>query len=189
MDERAEDLVLPVLRSRWSPRMWDPGHELSAVELEALLEAARWAPSAGNSQPWLFLMGRRGDPTHEVICEFLAPSSRAWAPMASALIITAYQRFVPDSDLPYSDYAAYDLGQAVAHLTIQAQGMGMHTRQFAAFDHEGMARRFALPGHWEVATGIAVGQLSPAAVGPTEGAERQRRPVTDLVHPLPETPD
>jgi nitroreductase len=93
-----------------------------------MLEAARWAPSAGNSQPWAFLVGRRGDTNHDRIVAHLAGSSRSWAPRASAILVTAHQRFVADSDLPYSDYAMYDLGQAVAHLTIQAQSMGLHTR-------------------------------------------------------------
>ncbi|MGL4174734.1 MAG: nitroreductase family protein [Dermatophilaceae bacterium] len=178
MDDHA-DLVLPALRTRWSPREWDAGHELDDSDLGLLLEAARWAPSAGNSQPWAFLVGRRGDSNHERIISRLAGSSRSWAPDASAILVTAHQRYVPDSDLPYSDYALYDLGQAVAHLTIQAQAMGLHTRQFAAFDHTAVAADFDVAPHWEVTTAIAVGL--PAAPRPVDDGGRTRRPPPDLV--------
>src|SRR3954469_20556893 len=107
--------LLSLLRDRRSIRAYDATHVLADDELAVLLEAARWAPSAGNSQPWAFLVGRRGDDAHRLFVGLLAPSVRRWAPAAAALVFALHQAASgPEDDAPsYSDYAAYDLGQAV----------------------------------------------------------------------------
>jgi hypothetical protein len=82
----------------------------------------------------------------------------------------------PEDDAPlYSDYAAYDLGQAVAQLTAQASAMGLSCHQFAAFDHDGLAAAAAVPSHWSVTTGVAVGRGLVSDVAP-----RSRRPLEEL---------
>jgi nitroreductase len=169
--------LLPLLRDRRSIRAYDETHVLGDDELTVLLEAARWAPSAGNSQPWAFLVGRRGDEAHRAFVELLAPSVRRWAPAASALVFTLNQvASGPEDDaLGYSDYAQYDLGQAVAHLTVQASALGLGVHQFAAFDHDGLAELAAVPRHWRVTTGLAVGLAVES-----ELATRTRRPVSEL---------
>jgi nitroreductase len=164
----------PLLAERWSPAVFDAEHEATAEDVETLLEAARWAPSAGNSQPWAFLAGRRGDPVHARLVRHLAGSSARWAPSASVLVANLAHRFVEDTDWEYSEFALYDLGQAVAHMTLQAQAIGLRARQFRAFDRDGLAREFAVPGHWEVTTMTAYGR--PLADSPT----RQRRTVDEI---------
>lgn len=79
-------LLHPLLAGRWSPTSFDATYDLPDREIEALLEAARWAPSVGNSQPWALIVGRRGDDTHGRLVSHLADSSAAWAPRASLLI-------------------------------------------------------------------------------------------------------
>ena len=76
--------VHPLLAERWSPRGFDPAHELDEEAVTALLEAARWAPSAQNSQPWGFLVTHRGEQAHARLFDALAPGNRAWAGAASA---------------------------------------------------------------------------------------------------------
>ena len=141
----------PLLAERFSPAMFDPEHEAAAEDVEALLEAARWAPSAGNAQPWAFLVGRRGEPVHARLVRHLAGSSAGWAPSASVLVANLAHRFVEDTDWEFSEFALYDLGQAVAHMTIQAQALGLRARQFRAFDRarpdRGVRRARALGGH------------------------------------------
>ncbi|WP_148616266.1 nitroreductase family protein [Nocardioides rubriscoriae] len=171
MTDRATDL-LPLLRDRRSVRAFDPDHVVPDDDLASLLEAARWAPSAGNSQPWAFLVARRGTPEHAAYVALLAGSTRRWAPAAGALVFTLHQvADGEDLDLAYSDYAAYDLGQAVAHLTVQAAHLGLSCHQFAAFDHDGLAREAQVPPHWRVTTGVAVGRVTEREVG-----VRTRRP-------------
>jgi nitroreductase len=146
------------LRERWSTRIFDPTHTLGDEELDQLLEAARWSPSAGNSQPWAFLVTRRGDAAHDAFVATLSRGNIGWVPNASAVLVSLY-RAGDDEDptFTFSDYAEYDLGQAVAHLTIQAQSMGLSTHQFAGFDHDAVAAAFAVPPAWKVTTGIAIG--------------------------------
>ena len=169
--------LLPMLRDRRSISAYDPEHELADGELALLLEAARWSPSAGNSQPWAFLVGRRGDPAHTSFVGLLAPSVRRWAPAASALVFSLNRVATgPEDDaLDYSDYAQYDLGQAVALLTVQASALGLGVHQFAAFDHAGLSTLAGVPRHWRVTTGLAVGRAVEAELAP-----RTRRPLDEL---------
>jgi len=169
----------PLLRDRRSVRTYDPAHALADDDLGVLLDAARWAPSAGNSQPWAFLVGRRGDAAHRRFVALLAPSVRRWAPDASALVFALHQvASGPEPEaLLYSDYAAYDLGQAVAHLSVQAGALGLSTHQFAAFDHAGLAAACGVPAHWSVTTGIAVGRGVVSEIAP-----RTRRPLAEVAY-------
>jgi nitroreductase len=176
-DEAGPPGLHPLLASRWSPTAFDPAHEVSDPDTVSLLEAARRAPSAGNSQPWAFIVGRRGDETHRRLVRHLAGSSARWAPSASLLVANLSHRHVEDTDWEYSEFSLYDLGQAVAHMTLQAQALGLAVRQFRAFDREGVAAEFAVPGHWQVTTCSAIGRAAGEAPG------RDRRTLQDLVWP------
>jgi nitroreductase len=172
----------PLLATRWSPLGFDDTHELDTDGVRLLLEAARWAPSAGNSQPWSFVVGRRGDAVHDRLVARLAPSTRRWAPAASLLVVNLCHRWVEGTDWEYSEFARYDLGQAVAHLTIQAQALGLAVRQFRAFDRDGIARDVDVPSHWEVTSMAAIGR--PSLSTPDRIADsgpRERHAVDDLL--------
>jgi nitroreductase len=172
----------PLLSSRWSPTTFDPAYKLPRADIELLLEAARWAPSAGNSQPWAFIVGCRGDDVHQRLVRHLAGSSARWAPSASLLLANLSHRFVEETDWEYSEFAQYDLGQAIAHLTFQARALELFVRQFRAFDREAVAAEFDVPEHWEVTTMAAVGRL-PEGVGQvSQRPARDRRPLDELVH-------
>ena len=97
-NECGSPLVHPLLASRWSPTRFDREHKLPGGEVEALLEAARWAPSAGNSQPWAFIVGRRGDATHARLVRHLSGSSSRWVPSASLLVANLAHRYVEDTE-------------------------------------------------------------------------------------------
>jgi nitroreductase len=170
----------PLLAQRWSPTSFDDSHEIADDEVDALLEAARWAPSAGNSQPWSFIVGRRGDDVHARLVSHLAPSSARWAPRASLLVANLAHRYVEGTDWEYSEFAQYDLGQAVAHLTFQAQSSGLAVRQFRAFDRAAIAADLNVSEHWEVTTMAAVGRAVAVA---DEQAGRVRRALSDMRWP------
>jgi nitroreductase len=174
-----------LLSSRWSPTAFDEAYELTPADVDLLLDAARWAPSAGNSQPWAFIVGRRGDAIHRRLVPHLAGSSARWAGAASVLVANLAHRYVEETDWEYSEFSLYDLGQAVAHMTLQARALGLFVRQFRAFDRDGLAAEFAIPAHWEVTTMAAIGRVPPGVTAPPEEApSRQRRTVEDVTWPV-----
>ena len=164
---------------------FDEARSVGPGQVDSLLQAARWAPSAGNSQPWAFIVGVRGDTDHQRLVRHLAPSARRWAPDAALLFANLAHRHVAETDWDYSEFASYDLGQAVAHLTLQARSLGMYVRQFRAFDREALTREFEVPAHWEIATMSAVGWVprgsEPVALQKQQG--RERRPLDALRWP------
>ncbi|WP_156325921.1 nitroreductase family protein [Nonomuraea sp. SBT364] len=165
----------PLLADRFSPGRFDPDGVVDDETLGLLLEAARWAPSAGNSQPWGFLPVRPGEPDHARVTRFLAPSAARWAPQAGLLIVNLARRFVDDTELLFSEFADYDLGQAVAHLTVQAQAMGLTCHQFRAFDKDGLTAELRPNPGWAVLSMTAVGVAADRGPG-----VRRRRSVAEL---------
>jgi nitroreductase len=171
-----DELLHPVLRNRFSPLRFDAGHTVRDREVALLLEAARWAPSAGNSQPWAFFLARRGTPEHDLVVGHLAASARRWVPDAALLVVNLVHRQVEGTDWPYSEFADYDVGQAVAHMTLQAHALGLACRQFRAFDLEALTRSLDVQDGWAVLTITAIGRSDADAP-----ATRDRRDLASLV--------
>jgi len=174
----------PLLAHRWSPRGFDAQHVLSDADLHTLLEAARWAPSSGNSQPWRFVVSRRGDAVHFRLVKHLVPGNQLWAPAASALLLAAAAT-VRDDGKPQI-HAWYDTGQAVADLSVQAGALGLAVHQMGGFDRDGVRAEFALPAHVEPIAMVAVGRYDPEAALPEplwtrERAPRERRPLQEIL--------
>ena len=178
------------LRSRWSPSVFDTDHTLAADEIEVLLRAAQWSPSTGNSQPWRFVVAPRGGAAHDVLVPHLSRGNAGWVPRA-ALVLLAVAQVAPDEhgDGPKSaDYARYDLGQAAAHVTLQARAMGLHAHQFAGFDQAAVSAELGLPDHVAMMAGIAIGahlvESSDDGVAPgdreREHRPRQRKPLAEI---------
>ncbi|MEU4287972.1 nitroreductase family protein [Kribbella sp. NPDC026596] len=167
--------VHPLLATRFSPLRFDPQRTLTDDDVDLLLEAARWAPSAGNSQPWAYFTARRDEPDHKRLVQHLAASSGRWAPSAALLVVTMAHRYIEDTDWAYSDFADYDLGQSVAHLTLQAHAMGLACRQFRAFDLDALTTDLAPGPGWHIISMIAVGQAAEE-----RPPDRERRTTTDL---------
>lgn len=106
------------------------------------------------------------------VVECLAESSRHWATQASALVVNLSHTRVEETDWEYSEFCAYDLGQAVAHMTIQAHSMGLCCRQFRAFDKDLLTKRLDVPEHWEIVTITAIGRGDPDAHRPVGASAR-----------------
>jgi nitroreductase len=176
----------PLLRQRWSPQDFRTDHELDATDVATLLEAARWAPSAGNSQPWAFVAARRADETHRRLVPHLLGGARRWGVRASLLLVNLCHRTIDETDYEYSEFAMYDLGQAVAHLTIQAESMGLSVRQFRSFDRDAVEALLTVAPGWQVATMAAIGvppqAPAPYAVQLPDGRTlpRERRPLDEV---------
>jgi nitroreductase len=176
-------LIAPIARRR-SPRAFDAAHELSTDDLGTLLEAARWAPSAMNRQPWAFLVGHRGDPTFKGIADTLSGNNQLWAPVASALLVAMVRH--DGAAERTSAGRAYELGLAVGQLGVQAEAMGLVTHQMGGFDAAQLRAEFAIPEHLHPVVAIAVGASGdpaqlPATLRARETAQRARQPQTDWV--------
>ena len=166
--------IHPLLAERWSPRGFDPEHRLNDTEVAALLESARWTASWGNSQPWRFILGHRGDSTFERIVENLKPNNQTWAQHASVLFVVCAK--IMNDDGEPQGWAEYDAGQAVATMTVQARHMGLHVHQMAGFDVDGMRSTFAISDNITPVTVVAVGSFNSNADLPEALAERERAP-------------
>ena len=177
----------PLLASRWSPRALDPSHRLDGAALTALLEAARWAPSASNTQPWRFAVTLRGSAQHAAVLDALAPGNRVWAHAASALLVVAAETVAPDGAA--RPWALYDTGQAVAHLSVQAGHEGLAVHQLGGFDRDRLRGVLAAPEGVEPVVVLAVGRHDPTVELPEpfagrEAAPRHRLPLEQLLVPL-----
>jgi nitroreductase len=178
--------VHPLLAERWSPRGFDRAHEIGGEAVAALLEAARWAPSAQNSQPWRFLVTRRGEPAHDRLFAALAPGNQAWAGRASALILVAACT-AGDDGVP-QPWALYDTGQAVAAMVTQAQADGLAVHQMGGFDTGAVRAGFGLADALTPVVVLAIGRRGdtaglPEPLAAREAAPRTRRPLSDLLLP------
>jgi nitroreductase len=163
-----------LLAQRRSPRGFSADRPVDAESLRALLEAARWAPSANNSQPWRFGVARRGEPAFDALTAALAPGNQVWAPNAGALVLIAAQTVGDDGR--EQRWALYDAGQAAAHLTIQAQAEGLAVHQMGGFDPDAAAAVFDLGEHVRPGVVLAVGWHDPQAQLPEPFASRERAP-------------
>lgn len=181
----------PLLAERWSPRALDPGHDLAEEALTAVLEAARWAPSASNTQPWRFAVALRGTDQYTAVLDALASGNQAWAHGASALVVAAAQTAGPDGTP--RPWAVYDTGQAVAHLSVQAQHEGLAVHQMGGFDRDRVAELLGAAEALTPLVVLAVGrrddtvQLAEPFAG-RETAARTRVPLDDLLLPLAAVP-
>jgi nitroreductase len=176
--------ILPVLAERWSPRSYDAEYQLSREELLAVLEAARWAPSANNGQPWRFSVLERGTEAHTEVSERLSGFNQVWAPKASCLIVVSALTKRADGE-PYRG-AHYDVGLAVQSMVIQAHSMGLVAHQMSGADRAAIHELLGQGDDLEVLVLVAIGKAAPAdalegSARERELAPRTRLPLSELV--------
>ncbi|MEY2593987.1 MAG: hypothetical protein RI972_1676 [Pseudomonadota bacterium] len=160
---------------RWSPRSFT-GKPISAPELMSLFEAARWAPSTSNTQPWRFVYGLAGSPGFNAIFETLAPFNQGWARAASALIaiLSAQQSVAPGTtEAKPSPHHAFDTGAAWMSLALQAEAMGWRTHAMGGFNAEALRAQLGVPEGFAVHCVVAVGEQGPRENLPAALQERE----------------
>ncbi len=151
--------VLPSIKKRWSPREFDDTKKISQENLQLLFEAARWAPSANNEQPWSFIVVTKDEPEQfNKMIDILKEGNKLWASTASALILT-----VASLRSSYNNsenfHALYDLGASVANLTLQATELNIYVHQMGGFYHDKAEKFFQLSEYSKSVSVIAVGYL------------------------------
>ena len=174
-----------VLAERWSPRSFDSSVEIPEEKITAALEAARWSASASITQPWRFIVACRGTAEHATIVENLLGFNQAWASSAQVLIVNLAA--VTAEDGTPLRWAQYDLGQAVATLTVQAHHDGLHVHQMGGIEVDGLRAAFDIESDLEPVSVTALGVLGEPEALPNdvlrerEVAPRSRRPLDELV--------
>jgi nitroreductase len=174
-----------LIRRRWSPRAFSD-RPVEREKLVSIFEAARWASSSSNEQPWAFVVATQADrKNYEEMLGVLVEFNRGWADKAPVLILTlAHTQF--EKDARPNRHGFYDLGQAAANLALQATELGLTTHPMAGFDVEAARKRFAVPAGWEPASVIALGYPGdPDSLSEKlkqrELAQRQRKPLEAFV--------
>ena len=181
----AVDGVLPVVLSRWSPRSF-ANRDVSLADLRRIFEAARWAASSNNEQPWRFIVGLRNSSTHQKIFSTLVGFNQSWAGAAPVLILGVAGSNFSRNGSPNA-YALYDLGAASAILCLQAASLGLFTHSMAGFDHATARQVFAIPEDYLLGAVIALGyQGEPSALShekliAQEIAPRERKPLSEFI--------
>ena len=173
-----------VLANRRSPRSLDATAVLSKDDLVAVLEAARWAASAFNGQPWRFFVGQRGDEVFTQILDSLAPFNQGWAHRSSVLILVAGLPAREDGT-PNKGFL-YDCGLAVAQLVMETHHRGLVAHQMTGFDPEKAAQNLGIDASLIPVAVIAIGKQASAEQleGPLlerENAPRERKALEEIV--------
>ena len=182
----AEHPIHELLRERWSPRAFAP-RGLDPGTLRSLFEAARWAPSSSNEQPWRFVVAQRDETEgFQRLLACLARSNQRWAAQASVLVLLVARTHFERTGSP-NRHAFHDVGLALAHLLLEATSRGLATHPLAGFDVEAARAALAIPADFEPVVVVAVGSPGEVADLPEdlrarETAPRLRRPLAELVH-------
>lgn len=176
--------VNEVIALRRSPRSLNESTTISDTDLLGILEAARWAPSAFNGQPWRFFVGKRGDETFAQILDALVEFNQGWAKSASALILVAAQPTRDDGSI-HADYQ-FDCGLAVAQLVIETHDRGLVAHQMTGFDKDKARNNVEMASELVPVVVIAIGEQAeadklPAALAERELAPRGRKSLDEIV--------
>jgi nitroreductase len=173
MPRSADHPVQPQFLSRRSPRLYSD-QTMTEAQMMSLLEAARWAPSASNNQPWRAAWGLRGDAGFAAIAAGLKEGNRKWAAGASGLIAWASKGVVTRDGVDNPNpWAAFDAGTAWGYLALQAQAMGMISHAMGGFEADILAASLGLPAPYTLQAVIAVGYLGDIASLPEDARARE----------------
>ncbi len=174
-----------IVRERWSPRAYSDKLVPPEV-LRSLFEAARWAPSSYNHQPWAYIVATKDDSENFAkMLSTLVEFNAGWAKQAPVLILSVAQMKTAKDGSP-NRWAMHDVGSASAQLTFEANSRGLFVHQMAGFDPEKARRVFNIPQDWEPVAAMAIGypgdpQSLPDRLRDGELAPRTRKPLSEFV--------
>ena len=169
---------------RWSPRSY-ADRDVSTEDLKKGFEAARWAASSYNEQPWRFLVGQRGDATYKKIFDTLVQFNQDWVKSAPVLILSvARKHFAHNGQI--NRHSWHDTGAAMATFVLQITALGLHAHSMAGFDHQKAKAAFHIPDDFEMVAVTAVGYLGdpeslPEEMRKSEVAPRERKDLKEFV--------
>ncbi len=176
--------INPLLKKRWSPRSFT-SQKVENDVLARIFEAARWAPSSSNIQPWRFIVGRKGDKTWDMILESLVDFNQKWAKLAPVLVLSVGNKISSKTNKPNKIFQ-YDVGQSVAYITFQVMQEGLFIHQMGGLNTEKAAKLFQVPEDYQVLTAMAIGhkgepELLEGDFVKMEKSDRDRLTAAELV--------
>jgi nitroreductase len=173
--------VHALIADRWSPYSF-ADRDLPDAELRSLLEAARWAASSYNEQPWSFLVAKRDDPqAFEQMLSCLVEGNQAWAKAVPVLVLTVVSRDFQRNGKPNAA-AAHDIGLAVGNLSLEATARGIALHQMIGILPDRAREVYEVPESHDVLTGLAIGYaVEPDALSDREKSPRQRKSLSEFV--------
>ncbi|HJZ82403.1 MAG TPA: nitroreductase family protein [Pyrinomonadaceae bacterium] len=164
-----------LLRRRWSPRAF-ADQAVEPEKLRSLFEAARWAPSSFNEQPWAFVVATKENPEdHGLLLSCLIEGNQRWAQRAPVLVVSVAKLNFEKTGDP-NRHAFHDVGLATGNLLVQATALGLVVHQMAGFFPERVRELYRVPEGFEPATAIAIGYPAEAASLPESLRERELAP-------------
>lgn len=186
--DKSQDLAqiqLDLIKKRKSPVAFSD-QEVTKNQLEQLFEAARWAASCFNEQPWRFIVATKDQGDHyKKVLNGINPHNQTWAQNAAVLMLTFAKKTFERNGKP-NMHSWHDLGLAVGNMSAQATSMGLYLHQMAGIVRENILHDFAIPGDYDVVSGIALGykldiEDVPEDLKARETKERTRKPLNETV--------
>jgi nitroreductase len=186
--ERLRDAAHPIhelLRRRWSPRAFAE-RPVEREKVQSLLEAARWAPSSNNEQPWHYIVATKDEPEEfGRLLACLVEKNQSWAKAAPVLMLSVASTVFARNGKP-NRHAMHDTGQAVADLTVQATALGLFVHQMAGFSVDKARETYGIPENAEPVAALAVGYLGDPSTLPEDLRGREtvlsvRKPIGEFV--------
>lgn len=186
MSQRRPDHPIdPLFLDRWSPRAFDAS-VIPDADLKTIFEAARWAPSAFNWQPWRFLYAKREDANWARFLDLLVPFNQAWAHSASVLIYILSDRMIetkPGEPKPAHTHS-YDAGAAWGYLALQATRMGYHAHGMAGVDYDRVRTELKVPERFRVEAAAVIGRIGDPSMLDEKQRAREfpsdRKPIGEI---------
>jgi nitroreductase len=175
--------ILPLILSRVSYRAFSE-ERLTEDELMALFEAARWAPSSYNNQPWRFVYARRGEKEWDTLFNVLIDVNKSWCNKADTLVAVISRNTFEHNNKP-ARTSHFDTGSAWMSLALEAHSKNILTHAMEGFDYDALKKNLQIPDHFTVEAMIARGKLGNKEELPEELRKREvpstRKPLTEII--------
>lgn len=173
----------PLFINRWSPRAMS-GAPITDAQLMSLFEAARWAPSSYNNQPWRFIYAKRDTVHWDKLFKLLVSTNQIWAQRAAALVLIVSHNNFEHNNKPARTHS-FDTGAAMENFALQGSISGLVVHGMEGFDYDRARKEFAIPADYTIEAMFAVGMRADKSVLPEFLQEREepsdRKPLNAIV--------
>ena len=175
--------INPLILNRWSPRAMS-GEEIPDADLMRLFEAARWAPSSYNGQPWRFIYAKRNTELWDRLFNLMVDFNKSWAKNAAVLLVIISRKNFESNEQPSVTHQ-FDTGAAWENLALQGEAQGLVTHGMQGFDYEKARKDLSIPEGYDVMAMVAIGKPAPKEILPSEIQQREqpsdRKPLSEII--------